>query len=151
MLPVSVVIALSVLLGSIQSPRVELPENRMAAAYVSTSAERSEGVKGEFGIKFDTRGAEFGPWIAAFVRKVKAKWTVPNDPASAHVTVTCDVHRDGTITDITLTVPSSVDAFNNSATASLQGANPVDALPRDYLLDTLTLQATFYFNEEPPR
>ena len=73
----------------------------------------------EFGpfIKFDSKGVEFGPWIARFVAQVRRNWFIPMAAMTmrGHVVVTFNVHKDGRITDVTVAKPSPVDAFTLSA------------------------------------
>src|SRR5262249_15177388 len=73
---------------------------------------------GTFGpaIQFDTKGVEFGPWIRRFIAQVKRNWE-PLIPLSysmtqGHVVITFNVHKDGSLTDLTVVGPSPVSAFN---------------------------------------
>ncbi|MFN7980789.1 MAG: TonB family protein [Vicinamibacterales bacterium] len=90
---------------------------------------------GAFGpaIQFDTKGVEFGPWIRRFVAQVKRNWLIPYAAMSmkGHVVVTFNVHKDGTITDITVVGASPVAAFNNAAFGALSSSDPT-APPPEY-------------------
>ena len=46
-----------------------------------------------------------------------------------HVVITFNVHKDGSITDLTVVGPCPVDAFNNAAFGALSGSNPTQPLP----------------------
>ena len=94
------------------------------------------GNGGGFGpeIQFDTKGVEFGPWIRRFIAQVKRNWFVPYSAMSmrGHVVITFNVHKDGTITDLTIIGPCPIDAFNNAAFGALSGSNPTQPLPPEY-------------------
>jgi TonB family protein len=108
---------------------------------------------GAFGpaIQFDTKGVEFGPWIRRFVAQVKRNWLIPYAAMSmkGHVVVTFNVHKDGSITDLSVVGPSSVSAFNSAAYGALATSNPTAALPPEYPADKAFFTVTFFYNEEP--
>lgn len=112
------------------------------------------GGEGAFGpwIQFDTKGVEFGPWIRRFVAQVKRNWFVPYAAMSlkGHVVITFNVHRDGTITDLGVVGPSSVEAFNHAALNALVRSNPTQPLPEEYPADKAFFTVTFFYNESPP-
>ena len=114
-----------------------------------------QGGGGEFGpeIQFDTKGVEFGPWIRRFIAQVKRNWFIPYAAMSmkGHVVVTFNVHKDGSITDLTVVGPCPVDAFNNAAFGALVGSNPTQPLPPEYPSEKAFFTVTFFYNETPPR
>jgi len=116
--------------------------------------ENSQG-GGQFGsaIQFDTKGVEFGPWVRRFIAQIKRNWFVPYAAMSlkGHVVVTFNVHKDGSITDITVIGPCPVDAFNNSSFNAIAASNPTQALPPEYPSDKAFFTVTFFYNEQPPR
>ena len=103
-------------------------------------------------IQFDTKGVEFGPWIRRFVAQIKRNWLIPEAAMvmRGHGVVTCNGHKDGRITDITIKQPSGVDAFDRAAANSLQWSNPTTPLPPEYPSPTAFFTVTFYYNEQPP-
>ena len=103
-------------------------------------------------IQFDSKGADFGPWIRRFVAQVYRNWFMPYAIMSMHgnVVLTFNVHRDGSITDLNVMKPSRVRAFTNSAFNAISTSNPTYPLPDDYPDDTCFFTVTFYFNESPP-
>lgn len=107
----------------------------------------------EFGpfINFDSKGVEFGPWIARFVAQVRRNWFIPMAAMSmrGHVVVTFFVHKDGRITDVSVAQPSSVDAFTLSARNAILASNPTVPLPPEYPDDKAFFTVTFFFNENP--
>jgi TonB family protein len=113
-----------------------------------------QGGDGSFGpsIQFDTKGVEFGPWIRRFIAQVKRNWFFPYAAMTfkGHVVLTFNVHRDGSITDLTVVQPSSIEAFTQSAFNAMLASNPTQPLPPEYPTDTAFFTVTFYFNENPP-
>ena len=110
-----------------------------------------QGGSGQYGpsIQFDTKGVEFGPWIRRFVAQVKRNWIVPIAAwaMQGHVVITFYVHKDGTISELRVEQPSSVDGFNNAAYNALVGSNPTFPLPAEYPSDRAFFTVTFYYNE----
>ncbi len=109
---------------------------------------------GDFGpsIQFDTKGVDFGPWLRRFVAQIRRNWFVPYAAMSmhGHVVLTFVVHRDGSITDLQILKPSTIDAFTNSAYSAIKSSNPTMPLPPEYPDDQCFFTVTFYFNETPP-
>ena len=119
--------------------------------------ENPQGGGGQFGpeIQFDTKGVEFGPWVRRFIAQVKRNW-LPMIPYSAmmykgHVVVTFNVHKDGSLTEVSVVGPCPVDAFNTAAFGALKASNPTEPLPREYPTDAAFFTVTFFYNEAPPR
>ena len=102
-------------------------------------------------ISFDSKGVEFGPWIARFVAQVRRNWFIPMAAMSMHgrVVVTFNVHKDGRITDVTVARPSPIDAFTLSARNAILASNPTVPLPAEYPDDKAFFTVTFFFNENP--
>jgi TonB family protein len=113
------------------------------------------GGGGQFGpeIQFDTKGVEFGPWIRRFIAQVKRNWLIPYAAMSmkGHVVITFNVHKDGSISDLTVVGPCPVDAFNNAAFGALASSNPTQPLPPEYPSDKAFFTVTFFYNEQPPQ
>lgn len=122
--------------------------------YVPESFNNPQGGATDFGstIQFDTKGVEFGPWIRRFVAQVKRNWFIPYAAMSlrGHVVITFFVHRDGTITDLTVVKPSTVEAFTHASFNALAASNPTQPLPPEYPADRAFFTVTFYYNETPP-
>ncbi len=114
------------------------------------------GDTGRFGpeIRFDSRGADFGPWIRRFIAQVRRNWFIPYAIMSrslhGNVVLTFSIQRDGSMTDLTVVRPATMDAFTNSALNALATSNPTQPLPNDYPDDSCFFTVTFYFNESPP-
>lgn len=109
---------------------------------------------GDFGpsIQFDTKGVDFGPWLRRFIAQIRRNWFVPYAAMSlhGHTVLTFVVHRDGSITDLQVQRPSTVEAFTTSAYSAIRSSNPTMPLPPEYPDDQCFFTVTFYFNETPP-
>jgi len=113
-----------------------------------------QGNTQDFGpfINFDSKGVEFGPWIARFVAQVRRNWFIPMAAMTmrGHVVVTFFVHKDGRITDVAVLKPSTIEAFTLSARNAILASNPTVPLPPEYPDDRAFFTVTFFFNETPP-
>jgi TonB family protein len=120
----------------------------------SDSLQNVQANNGDFGpsIQFDSKGVEFGPWLRRFQAQIYRNWFVPYAAMSlrGHVVLTFFVHKDGTITDLQVLRPSSIEAFTNSAVNAIRGCNPTMPLPPEYPDEKAQFTVTFYFNEYPP-
>ena len=140
----------------VAQPGVILEEARRRLDTVarSDSFHNLGGRTDQFGpqIQFDTKGVEFGSWIRRFVAQIRRNWFIPyaSWSMSGNVALTFNVHEDGSVTDLTVERPSTVDAFTNSAFNALRGSNPTQPLPPEYPDDRAFFTVTFYFNEVPP-
>jgi len=119
----------------------------------SDQFDNPQGSGGQFGpaIQFDTKGVEFGPWVRRFIAQVKSNWLIPYAAMTAkgHVVVTFNVHKNGSITDLSVVGPSGVGAFNSAAYGALASSNPTAPLPPEYPADEAFFTVTFFYNEEP--
>ena len=111
------------------------------------------GGGGAFGpaIQFDTKGVEFGPWIRRFIAQIKRNWLVPYAAMvmKGHTVITFNVHRNGAMSDLSVSKPASVESFNAAAFNALVASNPTQALPSEYPDDRAHFTVTFYYNELP--
>jgi len=104
-------------------------------------------------IQFDTKGVEFGPWLRRFVAQVRRNWFIPQAAMTfhGHCVLTFNIHKDGSITDVTVLQPSDIDGFNKAAVGAITGSNPTEPLPPEYPSDKAFFTVTFYYNEDPDR
>ena len=102
-------------------------------------------------IQFDSKGADFGPWLRRFVAQVKRNWFVPQAAMimKGHVVITFNIHRNGAITDIEVKQPSSIESFNLAAVNALMSSNPTQPLPAEYPSESAFFTVTFLYNEDP--
>ena len=123
--------------------------------YVQNESFDNQGGVGQYGpeIQFDSKGVEFGPWLRRFVAQVKRNWFIPYAAMSnkGHVVITFNVHKDGSITDLSVVGPCPIDAFNNAAFGALSSSNPTTPLPPEYPAEKAFFTVTFLYNETPTR
>ena len=101
--------------------------------YVQNEQLHNPRGRGDFGpaIQFDTMGVDFGRWILRFKAQVERNW-FPLIPQAAmsmsgHAVLTFNVHKNGTITDLTIVQPSRIDGFNYAAYGAMVQSNPTIA------------------------
>lgn len=109
---------------------------------------------GQYGssFQFDTKGVDFGAWLARFRIQVMRNWMIPQAAyfLKGHVGITLNIARNGRISDITIVDPSSVQGFNHAAFNALAASNPTVPLPEAYPDEILRMRVIFFYNEEPP-
>lgn len=101
-------------------------------------------------IQFDSKGVDFGPWLARFRAQVMSNWMIPQAAMvqHGHVVFQFWVSRDGTLSDIHIVQPSKVDVFNSQAQGALTRSNPTVPLPKEYPTDKILFTVTFFYNED---
>jgi TonB family protein len=102
-------------------------------------------------LQFDTKGVEFGPWIRRFVSQVRRNWFVPYAAMTmrGRVVLTFNVHKNGSLTDVTVVQPSPVESFNTAAVNALLASNPTEPLPPEYPTEKAFFTVTFFYNDTP--
>lgn len=109
---------------------------------------------GNFGpsFQFDTKGVDFGSWLRRFRAQVYRNWLIPYAAMAlhGHTVVRFTIHKDGTITDLIVLQPSTIDAFTKAAFNAIKTSNPTVALPPEYPDDRMVMTVIFYYNETPP-
>ena len=108
---------------------------------------------GDFGpsFQFDTKGVDFGSWLRRFRAQVYSNWMIPYAAMAlhGHTVLRFTIHRDGTITDLMILQPSTVDAFTKAAFNAIKASNPTVPLPAEYPDDRMVMTVVFYYNETP--
>jgi TonB family protein len=124
-----------------------------ASGATTEAAVSAEKRKQQTGIDFDSKGVDFRPWLAEFIARVRKQWNIPvlAMHRKGHVVVTFNVHKDGSITDVTVRRPSREDSFNKSAYNAVAASNPVGPLPSAYPEEHAFFTLTFFFNEAQKR
>ena len=118
----------------------------------AASQSQQPGAEPTASIEFDSKGADFNPWLRAMVAKVRRNWLIPTEAKTfkGRVLLTFVVHRDGKVTDVKVGSPSTLEAANRAAYNAIIGAGRFDALPDTYRDDMVTFTVTFFYNEGPP-
>ena len=99
-------------------------------------------------INFDSKGVDFGWWLRRFVAQVKSNWFIPQAAMllKGRVVITLNIHRNGTITDVTVIQPSGIQSLDIAAVNALKSSNPTVALPAEYPEDKVLFTVTFLYN-----
>jgi TonB family protein len=109
---------------------------------------------GDFGpsFQFDTKGVDFGSWLRRFRAQVYSNWMIPYAAMAlhGHTVLRFTIHRDGTVTDLMILQPSTVDAFTKAAFNAIKASNPTVPLPQEYPDEKMVMTVIFYYNENPP-
>jgi len=109
---------------------------------------------GDFGpsFQFDSKGVDFGSWLRRFRAQVYRNWLLPYAAMSlhGHTALRFTIRKDGTILDMQILQPSSVEAFTTSAFNAIKASNPTVPLPPEYPDDQMVMTVIFYYNEYPP-
>ena len=109
---------------------------------------------GDFGpsFQFDSKGVDFGSWLRRFRAQVYRNWLIPYAAMAlhGHTVLRFTIHRDGSITDLIILQPSTVDAFTKAAFNAIRTSNPTVPLPEAYPDESMVMTVIFYYNETPP-
>lgn len=101
-------------------------------------------------INFDSRGVDFGWWLRRFVAQVKGNWYIPQAAMvlKGRVVITLFIHRNGTISDVTIIQSSGHASLDSAAANALRGSNPTVALPVEYPESKVLFTVTFIYGVE---
>jgi len=99
----------------------------------------------------DTRGVDFGPYLARVVYIVRHNWyTVIPDSArlgeKGRVSVVFEIFKDGSVPQLRVVAPSSSDMFDRAAVAGIRASIPFPPLPEEFTGNHLVLQLIFHYN-----
>ena len=99
-------------------------------------------------ISFDSRGVDFGWWLRRFVAQVKGIWFIPQAAMvlKGRVVITLYIHRNGTISEVTVIQSSGIQSLDSAAVNALKSSNPTVALPPEYPEDRVLFTVTFLYN-----
>jgi TonB family protein len=99
-------------------------------------------------ISFDSKGVDFGWWLRRFVAQVKGNWYIPQAAMvlKGRVVITLFIHRNGTISDVTVVQSSGVQSLDTAAVNALKSSNPTVALPAEYPESKVLFTVTFLYN-----
>lgn len=141
--------------GPLREVYPELVKKRAGMAATAESNTPGQEGNDQFGsaVNFDTKGVEFGSWVRRFLSQVRRNWFIPSAAMSlrGHVSVSFNVHKNGTISDIAVVATTGVAAFNDSSFNAIAASSPVEPLPAEYPDDMAPITITFYYNEAPPQ
>jgi len=99
----------------------------------------------------DTRGVDFGPYLARVVFNVRRNW-YSMIPVSARlgqkgrVVIVFEILKDGAVPELRLVGSSGSDPLDRAAAGAIQASNPFPPLPEEFTGEHLVLQFIFLYN-----
>ncbi len=99
----------------------------------------------------DTRGVDFGPYLARVVYVVRRNWyaVIPESARlgqKGRVSLVFEIVKDGSVPELRLVASSGSDALDRAAIASIRASNPFPPLPAEFTGKHLVLQFNYLYN-----
>jgi TonB family protein len=99
----------------------------------------------------DTRGVDFGPYLARVVFIVKRNWysVIPESARlgeKGRVGIVFEILKDGSVPQLRLVASSGAEALDRAALAGIRASIPFPPLPEEFTGNHLVLQFIFLYN-----
>jgi TonB family protein len=99
----------------------------------------------------DTRGVDFGPYLARVIYNVRRNWyaVIPESARlgeKGRVGIVFEILKDGSVPQIRLVASSGSDPLDRAAIASIRASNPFPPLPEEFTGKHLVLQFIYLYN-----
>ncbi len=99
----------------------------------------------------DTRGVDFGPYLARIVYIVRRNWysVIPESARlgeKGRVAVVFEILKDGSVPQLRLVASSGSDPLDRAAVAGIKASIPFPPLPEEFTGNHLVLQFIFLYN-----
>jgi TonB family protein len=99
----------------------------------------------------DTRGVDFGPYLARVVFNVRRNWYSMIPVAArlgqkGRVAIIFEILKDGSVPELRLVGTSGSDPLDRAAVGSIRASNPFPPLPEEFTGNHLVLQFIFLYN-----
>jgi TonB family protein len=107
-------------------------------------------------LSFETQWYDWGEYAESMVSKIRVHWyeempmPLLQTGMKGVVTIRFTIHRDGTITEVTILSSSGIAPYDHAAKKAIELASPLKPLPPDFPKETEHVTAMFYYNSEPP-
>ncbi|MEA2237345.1 MAG: hypothetical protein QOC81_2069 [Thermoanaerobaculia bacterium] len=107
-------------------------------------------------LSFESQWFDWGDYAEGMVNRIRVNW-YSNMPhliqtgLKGVVTIRFTIHRDGSITDVTILSSSGVPPYDFAAKKGIELSSPLNPLPKDFPNDTERVTAMFYYNQELPK
>lgn len=107
-------------------------------------------------LSFESQWYDWGDYAEGMVNRIRVNW-YSNMPhliqtgLKGVVTIRFTIHRDGSITDVTILSSSGVPPYDFAAKKGIELSSPLNPLPKDFPNDTERVTAMFYYNQEIPK
>jgi len=102
----------------------------------------------------DTRGVDFGPYLARVVYIVRRNWysVIPESARlgeRGRVGIVFEILKDGSVPQLRLVASSGSDPLDRAALAGIRASIPFPPLPEEFTGNHLVLQFIFLYNLSP--
>jgi len=99
----------------------------------------------------DTRGVNFGPYLARVVYIVRRNWyaVIPESARlgeKGRVALVFEIVKDGSVPQLRLLAGSGSTALDQAALASIRASNPFPPLPQEFTGNHLVLEFIYFYN-----
>ena len=99
----------------------------------------------------DTKGVDFGPYLARVVYSVRQNWysVIPESARlgeKGRVAVVFEIVRNGAVPQLRLVAGSGADALDRAAIAGIRASSPFPPLPQEFTGEHLVLEFIFLYN-----
>jgi len=107
-------------------------------------------------LSFESQWFDWGDYAEGMVSRIRVNW-YSNMPhliqtgLKGVVTIRFTIHRDGSITDVTILQSSGVPPYDFAAKKGIELSSPLNPLPKDFPNETERVTAMFYYNQEIPK
>ncbi len=102
----------------------------------------------------DTRGVNFGPYLARVVYIVRRNWyaVIPESARlgqKGRVALVFEIVKDGSVPQLRLLASSGSPPLDRAALASIRASNPFPPLPTQFTGKHLVLEFIYFYNMQP--
>ncbi|HVA00676.1 MAG TPA: TonB family protein [Terriglobia bacterium] len=102
----------------------------------------------------DTRGVNFGPYLARVVYIVRRNWyaVIPESARlgeKGRVALVFEIVKDGSVPQLRLLASSGSPPLDTAALASIRASNPFPPLPQQFTGKHLVLEFIYFYNLQP--
>jgi len=102
----------------------------------------------------DTRGVNFGPYLARVVYIVRRNWysVIPESARlgeKGRVALVFEILKDGSVPQLRLLASSGSSPLDRAALASIRASNPFPPLPAQFTGKHLVLEFIYFYNMQP--
>jgi TonB family protein len=99
----------------------------------------------------DTRGFDFGPYLARILYTVKRNWYAVIPEAArlgekGRVAIVFEIRKDGSVPELRLVGSSGIEPLDRAALAGIRASIPFPPLPEGFTGEHLVLQFNFLYN-----
>jgi len=99
----------------------------------------------------DTRGVDFGPYLARVVTVVRRNWysMIPESARlgeKGRVAIVFEILKDGSVPQLRLIASSGADPLDRAALSAIRASNPFPPLPQEFTGNHLVLEFIFLYN-----